>query len=67
MKQINYKLMLAAIITGGAFIGIVKGQDAKTRWMNKMRGRQETRKENLNKASDEVMLDDYEIASYHKN
>ena len=66
MKQINHRIFIAAVVVGGLFIGALKGQDARTRWISKMKIRDESRKmkpENPN----EVILDDYEIASYHNS
>ncbi len=64
MKQINNKIFVAAVVVGGLFIGAVKGQDARSRWISKMKTRDENRKV---KNPNEVILDDYEIASYHNN
>jgi hypothetical protein len=66
MKQINHKLFLAAIVVAGLFVGAVKGQEARTRWVSKMRTRDESRKMKTEKPSDEVVLDDFEMASFHK-
>jgi len=67
MKQINSKLFVAFIITSGLFVGFVKGQDAKNRWVSKMKARQENKKSGPDKSKDEVPLDDFEIASFHKS
>ena len=64
MKQFNHKMFIAAVVVGGLFIGAVKGQEARTRWVNKMRTRDERKMKTNPK---EVMLDDYEIASFHNN
>lgn len=64
MKQINHRIFIAAVVVGGLFIGAVKGQDARSRWISKMKTRDENRKV---KNPNEVILDDYEIASYHNN
>ena len=65
MKQINHRIFIAAIVVGGLFVGAVKGQEARTRWISKMRGKEESRKPKS--AKDEVILDDYEIASFHNS
>ena len=65
MKQINHRLFVAAIVVGGLFIGAVKGQDARSRWITKMKARDEKKLKPEN--PNEVILDDYEIASYHNN
>ncbi len=67
MKQMNRKIIIASIIAGGLFVGFVKGQDARSRWVSKMKNRQENPKSNSEKTSNEVALDDYEIASFHKS
>ena len=65
MKQFNHRIFIAAIVVGGLFVGAVKGQEARTRWISKMKGKEESRKPKSVK--DEVILDDYEIASYHNS
>lgn len=63
MKQFNHKIFIAAVIVGGLFVGAVKGQEARSRWVNKMKVRDERKAKNPS----EVILDDYEIASFHNN
>jgi len=67
MKSFTQKLMLTAILTCGLFIGMVKGQEARTRWVGKMKNRQDDKKSRSEKAPKEVVLDDFEIASFHRN
>lgn len=64
MKQINNRIFIAAVVVGGLFIGAVKGQEARERWVSKMKTRDE-RKMKANPS--EVVLDDYEIASFHNS
>ena len=66
MKQINHRIFIAAVVVGGLFVGAVKGQEARSRWMSKMKIREESRKTKPEK-SNEVILDDFEIASFHNN
>lgn len=66
MKQFNHKMIVAAIVVGGLFIGAVKGQDARNRWVGKMKNREEKKMKPV-KGAHEVVLDDYEIASFHNN
>ncbi|HJS55507.1 MAG TPA: hypothetical protein VJ765_13225 [Chitinophagaceae bacterium] len=66
MKQFNHRIFIAAVIVGGLFVGAVKGQEARSRWMTKMKIREESRKTKSEK-SNEVILDDFEIASFHNN
>ena len=67
MKQVNHKIIIATIIAGGLFIGFVKGQEARNRWVSKMKSRHENPKEKKEKNAQEVALDDFEIASFHKS
>lgn len=67
MKQMNHKIILASILVGGLFVGFVKGQEARSRWVTKMKTRKEDPKLKNEKNSREVALDDFEIASFHKN
>lgn len=64
MKQINHRIFIAAVVVSGLFIGAVKGQEARSRWVSKMKTRDE-RKVKANPT--EVVLDDYEIASFHNS
>jgi uncharacterized protein (DUF2062 family) len=65
MKQINHKIFIAAVVVGGLFIGAVKGQGARSSWMRKMKSKDERKMKPEN--PNEVVLDDYEIASFHNN
>jgi len=67
MKRINHKIILASILVGGLFIGMVRGQEARSRWISKMRTRHEQGKTKHEGVTDEVILDDFEIASFHNN
>ena len=64
MKQINHRIFIAAVVVGGLFIGAVKGQGARSSWVKKMKTRDER---TVRPAPNEVVLDDYEIASFHNN
>ncbi|MCW3117396.1 MAG: hypothetical protein JWM28_1478 [Chitinophagaceae bacterium] len=68
MKQVLHKLLLSMILSGGLFIGMVKGQEVKQKWIAKMKDRYEGKEsashKNTTKAG-EVLLDEYEIAAYH--
>ena len=64
MKQINHKIFIAAVVVGGLFIGAVKGQGARSNWVKKMKTRDERK---MKPGLKEVVLDDYEIASFHNN
>jgi hypothetical protein len=67
MKQLNHKLFLAAIVVAGLFVGALKGQEARTRWVSKMKTRDTSRNLNTDRPAGEVELDDFEMASFHRN
>lgn len=64
MKQFNHRMFIAAVVVGGLFIGAVKGQEARSRWISKMKIRDERK---MKTDPNEVVLDDYEIASFHNS
>ena len=66
MKQMIYKLTMTTIMTVGLFVGMVKGQEARTRWINKMKGRLEA-SEKQKPNPGEVILDEIEMAAFHNN
>ncbi len=56
------------MLSGGLFIGMVKGQEVKQKWIAKMKDRYEGKESANHKNAantGEVMLDEYEISSYH--
>ena len=65
MKQFNHKIFIAAVVVGGLFVGAVKGQEARNTWVKRMKTRDERKVKPQN--PHEVLLDDYEIASFHNN
>ena len=67
MKKVNYKLILASVVVCGLFIGIVRGQEARTKWISKMKNKMESKKSKKESPNKEVTLDDFEIASFHQN
>lgn len=60
-----YTLIIALILTGGLFVGMVKGQEARTKWVSRMKGRLDTTPAQKQPAPDEVVLDEIEMASFH--
>jgi hypothetical protein len=66
MKKMSQRIMILFILLSGTFIGVVKGQEAKNRWIGKMKGKQTLKKSNPGKSPREVLLDDYEIATFHR-
>ena len=69
MKQLLRKVLLSMILSGGLFIGMVRGQEVKQKWIAKMKERYEGKESASSKIAthtEEVMLDEYEISSYHR-
>lgn len=67
MKAVTYKMILAFIVVGGLFIGMVKGQEARAKWINKMKSRCENKRVKTIANPDEIVLDDYEWQSFHNS
>ena len=69
MKGIFYKVMFTAILLAGIVIGIVKGQEARQKWVSKKKVKYEAKRtlyKNLDPADNsQVMLDEIEMATYH--
>jgi hypothetical protein len=71
MKKIYNRTILLIAIFFGSIVGIVKGTEAKQRWMFKIKIRNEEKRQQAQQKkmmeSGGVPLDDIEIASYHKS
>jgi len=68
MKRIFYKLMLTMIVLTGLMIGIVKGQEARQKWVTKKKSKYENRQflAGLEAENPLVVLDEFEMAAYHE-
>lgn len=70
MKQLNNKWILILIITVGSVINIFKGSEARNKWVFKIKNRFEEKKQLAEykklARSGGVVLDDIELASFHK-
>jgi len=68
MKVIFYKFFFRMILLTGMVIGILKGQEARQKWVSKKKIKYEA-KRSFQKKSDRdqslVMLDDIEMSTYH--
>jgi hypothetical protein len=54
------------IVIAGLFIGMVKGQQVRQKWVAKMKNRQEEKRGMQKKtAMPEIMLDEIEMSTYH--
>jgi len=68
MKNFIYSLFIFFVPAAGWFIGIVKGQEARHRWVSKMKFRfAGNEPSKISVIGDEVMLDDIEMAAFHNN
>lgn len=65
MKRIVQKALLSMILTGGLFIGMVRGQEIKQRWITKMKNKYEGKSDSKLVSQDEISLDEFEISAYH--
>ncbi|MEP7373612.1 MAG: hypothetical protein ABI675_09515 [Chitinophagaceae bacterium] len=66
MRRIIYTLLLSMIMIAGLFIGMIKGQEVRNKWISKMKFKHEERKDNKKLLSHgEIMLDEIEEATYH--
>lgn len=68
MKRIVQKTLLSMILIGGLFIGMVRGQETKQRWITKMKNRYEgnrSKGDSKLAGSEEISLDEFEISAYH--
>lgn len=65
MKRIIQKALLSMILTGGLFIGMVRGQEIKQRWITKMKNKYEGKSESKLVSPEEISLDEFEISAYH--
>ena len=62
MKRIFYSALLSAIVVGGLFVGMFKGQEGRQKWVAKMKNRNEEKKTPRIR---EISLDDFEMSTYH--
>jgi len=68
MKRIFYKFMLTMVVFVGLLVGVVKGQEARQKWVMKKKTRYEQKKqicETQQDANSSVLLDEFEMATYH--
>jgi len=68
MKVVFYKFFFRMILLTGIVIGILKGQEARQKWVSKKKIKYEAKRA-FQKKSDRdqslVMLDDIEMSTYH--
>ncbi|MEO5995618.1 MAG: hypothetical protein ABIN89_02875 [Chitinophagaceae bacterium] len=70
MKGLKHKSAIALIWTFAGLLGFFKGQEAKQKWVFKIKNKYVNRKQvaenKLIALRGGVLLDDIEIAAYHK-
>ena len=66
MRRIVYTLLFSMIMIAGLFIGMIKGQEVRNKWLSKMKFKHEERRESQKQlVKGEIMLDEIEEATYH--
>ena len=66
MRKVFYSAMLGMIVFAGVFVGKVKGQQMRDKWVAKMKNRQsEKSAQEQHVERTEIVLDDIEMATYH--
>ena len=71
MKKARNKIVIFLAVTIGTVIGMFKGEEAKQKWVFKLKTKYENKRLMAEKKSiarkGGVMLDDIEMAAYHNN
>jgi len=66
MRKVFYSTVISMIVFAGVFVGIVKGQQMRQKWVAKMKSRQlEKDPEGSYADHAEIMLDEIEMSTYH--
>lgn len=68
MKRMIYKMPFSLILMSGMFIGMVKGQEVRQKWVSKMKNLYEEQRassKTIKYKHAEIMLDEIELATYH--
>jgi hypothetical protein len=71
MKGVKNKMVVFLAVTIGGMVGLVKGEEAKQKFVFKIRSKYDNRRLMAERKSiarkGGVVLDDIEMAAYHKN
>ena len=71
MKGLKNKMVVFLAVSVGGMIGVVKGEEAKQKWVFRMKSKYENRRLMAERKSlarkGGVLLDDIEMAAYHDN
>jgi len=68
MKTIFYTFTLRVILLVGIVVGIMKGQEARQKWVSKKKMKYESKRANQKISiadRSQVMLDEIEMSTYH--
>ena len=71
MKSVKNKMVIFLAVSIGGMVGLLKGEEAKQKWVFRIRSKYENRRLMAERKSiarkGGVLLDDIEMASYHRN
>ena len=71
MKGVKQRMVVFLAVTVGGMIGVIKGEEAKQKWVFRLRSKYENRRLMAERKSiarkGGVLLDDIELAAYHNN
>lgn len=71
MKGFKKKMVVFLAVSVGGMIGVVKGEEARQKWVFKVKSKYENRRLMAERKSlarkGGVLLDDIELAAYHNN
>ena len=71
MKGVKNKMVVFLAVTIGGMVGLLKGEEAKQKWVFRIRSKYENRRLMAERKSiarkGGVLLDDIELAAYHNN
>jgi len=71
MKGVKQRMVVFLAVTVGGMIGVIKGEEAKQKWVFRMKSKHENRRLMAERKSiarrGGVLLDDIELAAFHNN
>ena len=71
MKSVQQKALIMLVVVAGSVIGAVRGAEAKQKWVFKMLSKNNERQNRAIRKADvrkgKVLLDDIEMAAFHKS
>jgi hypothetical protein len=71
MKGVKNKMVVFLAVSIGGMIGLVKGEEAKQKWVFRLKSKYDNRRLMAERKSiarkGGVLLDDIELAAYHNN